>query len=27
VHFPIALAFTVLAVAHIVAVFLYWGWH
>lgn len=27
VHLPIALAFVILAVAHIVAVFLYWGWH
>jgi hypothetical protein len=27
VHLPIALAFVVLAAAHIVAVFLYWGWH
>ena len=26
VHFPITLAFAVLAVAHIVAVFLFWGW-
>lgn len=26
VHFPITLAFTVLALAHIVAVFLFWGW-
>jgi hypothetical protein len=26
VHFPITLAFVVLAVAHIVAVFLFWGW-
>jgi hypothetical protein len=26
VHFPITLAFAVLAVAHIVAVFLLWGW-
>jgi hypothetical protein len=26
VHFPIAMAFAVLAVAHIVAVFWYWGW-
>lgn len=26
VHFPIALAFTVLALAHIVSTFLYWGW-
>jgi hypothetical protein len=26
VHFPIALAFAVLAVAHIVSVFLFWGW-
>lgn len=27
VHLPITLAFAVLAVAHIVAVFLFWGWH
>ncbi len=26
VHFPITLAFAVLAIAHIVAVFLFWGW-
>ena len=26
VHFPITLAFTVLALAHIVAIFLFWGW-
>jgi hypothetical protein len=26
VHFPITLAFAVLAMAHIVAVFLFWGW-
>jgi len=26
VHFPIALAFGVLALAHIIAVFWYWGW-
>ena len=26
VHFPITLAFTVLALAHLVAVFLFWGW-
>ncbi len=26
VHFPITLAFSVLAIAHIVAVFLFWGW-
>ncbi|MBK1711892.1 hypothetical protein [Rubrivivax gelatinosus] len=26
VHFPITLAFTVLAIAHIVAVFLFWEW-
>jgi hypothetical protein len=26
VHFPITLAFAVLAVAHIIAVFLFWGW-
>ena len=26
VHFPITLAFAVLAVAHIVSVFLFWGW-
>ncbi len=26
VHFPITLAFSVLALAHIVAVFLFWGW-
>ena len=26
VHFPITLAFAVLATAHIVAVFLFWGW-
>lgn len=27
VHFPVTLAFSVLAVAHIVAVFLFWGWN
>ncbi|MBK6657653.1 MAG: hypothetical protein IPM80_07830 [Proteobacteria bacterium] len=27
VHFPIALAFAVLALAHILAIFLYWDWH
>ena len=26
VHFPITLAFGVLAVAHIVSIFLFWGW-
>jgi hypothetical protein len=26
VHFPISLAFAVLALAHIVSVFLFWGW-
>jgi hypothetical protein len=26
VHYPITLAFSVLAMAHIVAVFLFWGW-
>ena len=26
VHFPITLAFAVLGVAHIVAIFLFWGW-
>lgn len=26
VHFPITLAFAVLATAHIIAVFLFWGW-
>ena len=26
VHFPITLAFAVLALAHIVSVFLFWGW-
>ncbi len=26
IHFPITLAFTVLALAHIIAVFLFWGW-
>jgi hypothetical protein len=26
VHFPITLAFTVLALAHIVAILLFWGW-
>lgn len=26
VHFPITLAFTVLATTHIVAIFLFWGW-
>ena len=26
VHFPVTLAFAVLALAHIVAVFLFWGW-
>ena len=26
VHFPITLAFAVLALAHIVAVFIFWGW-
>jgi hypothetical protein len=27
VHYPITLAFAVLALAHIVAIFLFWGWH
>jgi hypothetical protein len=27
VHFPITLAFGVLALAHLIAVFLFWGWH
>lgn len=27
VHFPIALAFGVLAIGHIVSIFLFWGWH
>jgi hypothetical protein len=27
VHFPITLAFAVLAIAHIVAIFLFWGWN
>lgn len=26
VHFPITLAFAVLAIAHMVAIFLFWGW-
>jgi hypothetical protein len=26
VHFPITLAFTVLALAHIISVFIFWGW-
>jgi hypothetical protein len=26
VHFPITLAFAVLALAHLIAVFLFWGW-
>ena len=26
VHFPITLAFAVLVLAHIVAIFLFWGW-
>lgn len=26
VHFPVTLAFSVLATAHIVAIFLFWGW-
>lgn len=26
IHFPISLAFAVLAVAHIAAIFLFWGW-
>ena len=26
VHLPITLAFAVLATAHIVAIFLFWGW-
>ena len=26
VHFPITLAFAVLALAHIIGVFLFWGW-
>lgn len=26
VHFPIALAFAVLALAHVLSIFLYWGW-
>ena len=25
-HFPIALAFAVLALAHIISIFLFWGW-
>lgn len=27
VHFPLTLAFSVLALAHIVAIFLFWGWN
>ncbi|MCE2917473.1 MAG: hypothetical protein LW768_18280, partial [Rubrivivax sp.] len=27
VHFPITLAFSVLATAHIVAILLFWGWN
>lgn len=27
VHFPIALAFGVLALGHIASIFLFWGWH
>jgi hypothetical protein len=27
VHFPITLAFAVLAIAHIVAILLFWGWN
>jgi hypothetical protein len=27
VHFPITLAFAVLATAHIVAILLFWGWN
>ncbi len=27
VHFPITAAFAVLAIAHIVAILLFWGWH
>ena len=27
VHLPITLAFAVLALAHIIAIFLFWGWH
>jgi hypothetical protein len=27
VHVPITLAFAVLALAHIIAIFLFWGWH
>jgi hypothetical protein len=26
IHFPITLAFGVLALAHIIATFLFWGW-
>ncbi len=26
VHFPITLAFAVLALAHIISIFLFWGW-
>jgi len=26
VHLPITLAFAVLAIAHVVTVFLFWGW-
>jgi hypothetical protein len=26
VHFPITLAFAVLSLAHIIAIFLFWGW-
>jgi hypothetical protein len=26
VHFPITLAFAVLALAHIIAIALFWGW-
>lgn len=27
VHYPITLAFAILSTAHIIAVFLFWGWH
>jgi hypothetical protein len=26
VHYPITLAFAVLAAAHIISIFLFWGW-
>ena len=26
VHFPITLAFVVLALAHIISIFIFWGW-